>query len=294
MPARLPLIAVSVLGTTALHRDAVEVALSASKMRALLAVLTLERGHDVSVDRIVDALWGLDPPRSVHNTLQSYVVALRHVLDPGRTARTPSGVLVTTGASYRLALPPDAVDAERLVAATEDAAALVAQLPDPWLPLLDRELRPEASEVVQRLRILLHSWRGEPYADLGDLPAAAAERAGLEELRTAALESGLTLGMALGNVPISLADLARVCAERPYNERLAGLRALALARAARQGEALGVLTALRARLIDELGIEPVSELGDVYLAILRSDPAVHLHQPARVRPRDADAQGVPV
>lgn len=268
-------IAVSVLGTTSLHRDGVEVPLPAAKMRALLAVLTLELGHDVSVDRIVDALWGQQPPRSVHNTLQGYVVALRHALDPDRAARTPFGVLVTTGTHYRLALPPSAVDAERLVSATEDAAALVAQLPDPWLPMIDPELRPEALEVVTRLRLLLPSWRGDPYADLGDLPAAVAERARLEEFRTAAFESGLTLGLALGNVSSSLADLARVCAEHPYNERLAGLRALALARAARQAEALGVLAALRKRLIDELGIEPVAELGSVYLAILRSEPAVH-------------------
>jgi len=272
-----------VLGTTVLQRDGLEVALPAAKLRALLAVLTLERGHDVSVDRIVDALWGQEPPRSVHNTLQSYVVALRDALDPGRAARTPTSLLVTTGASYRLAIPAIAVDAERLVAATEDAAALESQLADPWLPVLERGLRPEAYAVVMRLKILLNSWRGEPYADLGDLPAAVAERARLEELRTAALESGLTLGLALGTVPISLADLARVCAERPYKERLAALRALALARAARQGEALGVLTALRTRLIDELGIEPVTELGDVYLAILRSDPAVHAHPPGWLR-----------
>ena len=86
--------------------------LGGRQQRFVLALLALETGHAVSLDRIADALWGDDLPASYVTTIQTYVFRLREVLEPGRAKGGPAHVLVSTpGGGYRLDLPPTAVDA---------------------------------------------------------------------------------------------------------------------------------------------------------------------------------------
>lgn len=79
--------------------------LGPAKCQALLAALALSVGEAVPVSRLVDVVWGEDPPRTADKTLQGYVVRLRK----GLGAET----IVRTGSAYRLNLDPDRIDVAR-------------------------------------------------------------------------------------------------------------------------------------------------------------------------------------
>ena len=82
--------------------------LGAAQQRALLALLVLHRGEAVSVDRLIDELWGERAPATAAKTVQVYVSQLRKALG--------GGVIVTQGRGYRLAVGPEQVDAGRFEA----------------------------------------------------------------------------------------------------------------------------------------------------------------------------------
>src|SRR5215472_17082742 len=77
---------------------------SGPRQLALLAVLLLEGGRVLSRSRLIDELWGDDPPPTAVNTLQVHVAALR---------RTLGGHIQTVGSGYRLDVDPGQLDAGR-------------------------------------------------------------------------------------------------------------------------------------------------------------------------------------
>src|SRR6266487_2592068 len=81
--------------------------------RRLLAALVAHVGQVVSVDTLIDAVWGDAPPRSAVKTVQSYVTRLRDALADDQATRRVRGseAIVTAPPGYRLVAPPDAVDA---------------------------------------------------------------------------------------------------------------------------------------------------------------------------------------
>src|ERR671934_2763608 len=103
---------VSLLGPVAVSLDGEPVALGGQKRRALLATLLLEANRVVSRDRLIDALWGDDPPDTARNTVQVYVSQLRKLL--------PEGMLETAPPGYRLAVEPDTVDLFEFVRLAEE------------------------------------------------------------------------------------------------------------------------------------------------------------------------------
>ena len=110
-----------------------------------------------------------------------------------------------------------------------------------------------------------------------------AERARLEELRSVALEDRAVAALALGDHGTVAAELEALTAAYPLRERLWGLRAVALARAGRQADALDALREVRDVLDAELGLEPSAELRDVSDRGAPAGPRPGLEQPARDR-----------
>jgi predicted ATPase/DNA-binding SARP family transcriptional activator len=221
-------------------------------VRALLARLALSPGRVVSVDALTDALWGEDLPSDAPNAVQIRVSKLRRALV---AAGLPAGVLVTRAPGYQLAVDPEAVDAhrfERLLARARREST--ANDPSAALATLDEALA---------------LWRGAALADVGDAEWADAESTRLDELRLAALEDRLELLLDLGRHAEAVADLERLATLHPLRERLHRLLLLALYRAGRQADALGVYHRLRRRLADELGVDPAPDLQALAEAILR-------------------------
>jgi predicted ATPase len=158
-----------------------------------------------------------------------------------------------SAAGYRLAVTPDDVDAlrfERLVAEGAVAEALAL-------------------------------WRGPALADAGDFAEPFARR--LEELRLDATVTFLTRELDAGRAAARVGELEALVAEHPVHEKLAGLLMRALAATGRQADALAAYEALRARLADELGIDPGPEARAVHLEVLRGEIAAAPASAGRAR-----------
>src|SRR5579872_7096225 len=81
------------------------VALGGANQRALLAMLLVDANRVVSRERLVDGLWGEEPPPTAVASVQVYVSRLRKLLPPGS--------LVTRSPGYLLTVEPDALDVIR-------------------------------------------------------------------------------------------------------------------------------------------------------------------------------------
>jgi DNA-binding SARP family transcriptional activator len=223
--------------------------LGGPRQRALLALLLTNANEVVSVDTLIDALWGARPPRAAANTLQYHVSQLRKLLGSAET-------IITREPGYLIRVEPDELDLfrfEQQVAEAEQAS------PD---------------EAAQLLRDALALWRGPPLADLAGESFAQPEIRRLEEVRLAALEQRLDADLALGHHARLVAELESLVRQHPFRERLRAALMRALYGAGRQAEALNVYRETRQTLVDELGIEPSPALQELERAILRQDPAL--------------------
>jgi predicted ATPase/DNA-binding SARP family transcriptional activator len=246
-----------VLGPLEVRHDGVRLHLGGVRRRAVLARLVLDFGHVVTAERLIDDVWGDDPPATARKTLQKYVSELRQVL--------PEPVLRTATAGYLLDAPPDDCDVvrfERLVVSGDYAAALAV-------------------------------WRGDVLADLPDLGFVLAERARLDELRLSALHGRLQADLAGDRHEAVLAELVDILAAHPLDERFVELQMLALYRSGRQSEALAVFSQLRRRMTEELGVEPGADLRQLQVLILRQDPALELAASPAAIAEDGRAGGLP-
>ena len=239
-----------VLGPIAVD-DGGPVALGGAKPRALLAALLLARGETVPRHELVSALWADAPPANAVQALQVHVHHLRKAIGAQR--------LATHGTGYRLALEPGELDLERAERAL--AAARAA---------LEEE---RAHDAATAAREALDLWRGTSLGDLADEPIAFEGRR-LEELRLALQEALVDAELALGRHDRVLATLDRLITAEPYRERFREQQLLALYRAGRQTDALAAYQAARARLVDDLGLEPGPALKRLHQAVLRQDPSL--------------------
>ncbi|MER7281546.1 BTAD domain-containing putative transcriptional regulator [Dactylosporangium sp. NPDC000244] len=243
------------------------------KQRAVLAMLATQPGRIVSVQRLIDELWADEPPERAIASLQAYVSRLRRALEPGRTARDRSAVLVSRAPGYVLQVPPESVDAARFAAAVEQGG-------DPAV-------------VVKTLTGALELWRGDPLPELGESSLARAERGRLQELRLTAIERHSEALLALGRAPEVVYRTETALAEAPYRERLWGQLMLALYRSGRQADAMAAFTRARHGLAEELGIEPGPALQQLAQEILRQAPNLDSPAPAPIAPTEAVPAPVP-
>jgi predicted ATPase/DNA-binding SARP family transcriptional activator len=234
--------------------------LTGAKERALLGALLIDPGAVVSVDRLVDVLWGNAVPSNPVNALQARVSALRRVLGREVVENRPPG--------YRLAVSPDTVDAvrfARLVAAGERAGT--------------------AHAAIEAYDQALGLWRGTPFADFEYEDFARSEITRLSELRDLAVEHRVDAMLALGRHDETVAELERLVIERPLRERHWGQLMLALYRVGRQADALRAFQEAAQVLGDELGIEPSKELRELEEAILLQDDSLAAPPAAAASPR---------
>ncbi|MEU3018880.1 BTAD domain-containing putative transcriptional regulator [Nocardiopsis sp. NPDC007018] len=238
-----------------------------TKVRALLAVLLVHRGAPVPTDRLIDTLWGDDPPANPSGVLRSKVSQLRRVLRQADPDSADPIVFLRPG--YQLRTPPEALDADRF-------GALFARAHGNGDP------HGRAALLTQALAF----WRGPALADFADEPFAGAEIARLEEQRLTALEEQAEARLELGEHGLLVGELADLVERHPFRERFRAAQMLALYRSGRQGEALDCHRSFRDLLADELGVDPGPDLVALHQAILGQDPGLSLGAPARepVRP----------
>jgi DNA-binding SARP family transcriptional activator len=225
--------------------------LGGPKQRALLALLLVHANEVVSDDRLIDELWGEDPPARARNTVQVYVSQLRKALGPS-LRRAGSGYVIDADAEQL-----DTVRFEQLLLAGQ--AALAAGRPQ---------------DAAATLRQALELWLGAPLGGVGDEQFASIERGRLDQLRATAVEARIDADLALGRHGDLIGELETLVAEHPLRERFRGQLMLACYRSGRQADALEAYRAARETLVEELGIEPGRELQELERAILVQDEAL--------------------
>ncbi len=217
-------------GVTAETSDGRPIDVGPAKSQTLLAALALSPGTAISVTRLVELVWGEDPPRTAEKTLQTYVGTLRQGLG--------NDTLVRAGAAYRLDVAPDAVDVFRFHEALS------------------------AGDIERALQ----TWTGEPLAGL-DAPGLRGVIDGLTEQWLDTTER--SLADTVEHDPAgAVARLTELTTTHPFREGLWALLMTALYQAGRQADALAAFSRARAHLVEELGVEPGPALRDLEASIL--------------------------
>ena len=254
-----PEVEIRVLGPLEVRSNNVSVRLGGRKQRTVLALLAADVGKRVSVDALIDGVWGEEPTTAARSTLQTYVSNLRAAI---------GDVIVRDDGGYRLAADPAQVDAIDFEQAVARACELVENDP---------------AEASQALRAALALWRGNAYADLPGSFALEVEARRLEELRLHAVETRVDAELALGRHADLTAELEVLCEEFPVHERFRGQHMLALYRCGRQAEALRAYQKTRTYLAEELGLEPSPQLQELERQILNQDASLLLEPDLQVQ-----------
>ncbi|MEU4403618.1 BTAD domain-containing putative transcriptional regulator [Streptosporangium sp. NPDC023963] len=261
-----------VLGPLAVWTTSGEpVAIPGLKVRTLLADLLVHEGRPVPADRLIDDLWGDDPPGNPAAALSAKVSQLRRVLEDAEPGCRD--LVVRHPAGYVVRADTDVAGFLRLL----DEAALAGD--------------PSARAAL--LADALASWRGPAFADFGDEPFARPAIARLEERRLTAQEDRAEVRLELGDHVRLAGELGDLLAAHPLRERLRAAHMRALYRSGRQSEALDSYEELRVLLADELGLDPGTDLVALHRAVLTRDPSLAAPGVLPIRP-DRPGGNLPV
>jgi DNA-binding SARP family transcriptional activator/tetratricopeptide (TPR) repeat protein len=246
-------VAFRVLGPIMAAVDGQPVDLGPPKRRLLLALLLLECGRPVPVDRLVDLAWE-EPPPAARRVVFAHVARLRKAL---AGAERHGVALLSTPPGYTLRAAPEQVDAQLFRQLVAEAATLE-----------------DAAVRAKLLREALALWRGPALEDLAGGARAQRLARGLEDARLTALEDRIEADLAAGRHAGLVGELSELVDAHPLRERLVGHLMLALYRGGNASAALDAYRRARADLATELGLDPGPELAALHEAILRRDPTL--------------------
>ncbi|WP_432990111.1 BTAD domain-containing putative transcriptional regulator [Dactylosporangium sp. CA-233914] len=258
----------SVLGPVRVWRDGVELDAGPPQQRVLLAVLLVGAPLPVPLDDLIDALWRGDPPDSARNVVRRYVGMLRRVFEPELPSRAIGRWLRPAAGGYRLDVEEGQVDLLRfrgLAAMSRTAAG-----------------ENRADEAVAALLDALALWRDRrPPADLDHLrdyaPLGAIEQEYFDLTREAA-----ALAVRFGISELVLQTVRSAALQAPHDESLQAGLIQTLAAAGQRAEALAHFETVRARLADELGIEPGPHLRAAFDAASEEPGQPSVARPAQL------------
>jgi DNA-binding SARP family transcriptional activator len=245
-----------ILGPVEVLEEGRPLPLASGRQRALLGVLLLHANEVLPRERLIEELWGAEPPDSAVKALQVHVSQLRKTLGREGAARR----LRTRGRGYEFDVEPDQVDLHKFERLVEEGRKAQAA--------------GDRAQAAAMLREALALWRGAPFADVPAQAFARPELARLEELRLAVLEERIDADLVIGRHADVVPELEGLVTRYPLRERLRAQLMLALYRCGRQAEALETYQEGRRALVEEVGLEPGRELRELEQAILRQDPAL--------------------
>jgi predicted ATPase/DNA-binding SARP family transcriptional activator len=242
-----PLVQVCILGPLEVRRAGQPCLIGSPLQRRLLTALTIAGGTTLTVEQLIDQLWEADPPPAARNSLQSHVARLRACIGNDTILTRPPG--------YALDVAAIEIDARRFEAAVEQARSLLAGDP---------------SAAARLLTAALAEWRGAAHAEFAeDLARADALR--LENLRIDARGLLGTAYLRSGDHPAAVDTMLHLQGDVPLREDVAIAAARTLHTVERTTDALELLRAYRARLDDELGLDPGETVAEVERQLLRGE-----------------------
>lgn len=235
-----------------------QVEIRGTSQRTLLAALLAAANKPLSVDALVEELWGADPPAKVENALQAHVSRLRRKLhcDGATTSVNLSGL----PSGYRLMVPEEDVDATVFTWVLKEVRSQ---------PNMD------ATTAIAKLRSAVALWRGPVFGGPLGGPICQAAAARHEAARSNAIELLFDLELRCGRHTEVIPELSELVESPSLNERFCEQLMVALYRSGRQTEALEVYRRMRTRMDVNLGVEPSPTLRNHERAILAHDPALY-------------------
>jgi DNA-binding SARP family transcriptional activator/class 3 adenylate cyclase/energy-coupling factor transporter ATP-binding protein EcfA2 len=244
------------------------VPLGGARQRLVLAGLVANANTVVSSDRLIDIVWGDEPPSTALSTLQKYVHRLRASFGDRIQTRPPGYVIrVDIGES----------DASRFESLLADATRLTTA--------------GELNDAIATFDAALGLWRGPVWAEFADFDFTRAEVARLDGLRATAIEDRMEVALAAGRHAEVIGDLQATVARYPLRERPRSQLMLALYRSGRQVEAVRAYDAFRRYLGEEVGLEPSASLAHLADAVLLQKPELDWAPPPGARGRPALPSG---
>jgi DNA-binding SARP family transcriptional activator/Flp pilus assembly protein TadD len=249
----------AVLGPVRAWRDEAELDLGHPKQRAVLAALLVREGAQMTLEELIDGVWGDRAPATSAQVIRSYIYQLRLILGrdgPGRIRSAGGGYVLEPGPQFDLARFAELASLARQARRDGDPAAAAARFAEG-----------------------LALWAGTALAGIPG-PYAAAQRTRLNELRLSVQEEHLAATVDLGSYDQAATELSVLVAGHPLRERLRELQMHALYGAGRQAEALDAFRQAARLLRDELGIDPGPGLRAMHERILSTDSALLRPVPA--------------
>ena len=269
-----------VLGPLLVRSGGHEIVVRQGRQRTVLAVLLLNADRVVSVERLIDTLWGESPPPSADVAVRNYVMRLRRDLGPVKKR------VVTQSPGYLMRVGPGEFDVTRFEALLESARS--AGKSGSW------------ALAAERAAAALALWRGDPLCDVASDALDRAETQRLTELRLQAVELRIDADLYLGRHAQVVAELERLIAAEPLRESLRAQLMLALYRSGRQGDSLAAYQRARDDIVGLLAVEPDEALRDLHCKILAGDrslvldaPTTGIQSPARQAPAVVAGRTVP-
>jgi DNA-binding SARP family transcriptional activator/DNA-binding CsgD family transcriptional regulator/tetratricopeptide (TPR) repeat protein len=257
-----------VLGTLEVSHQGRAIDVRGPLPRRLLALLALTPGREVSADRLVDGLWGQEPPPGAAATLQSHVARLRRDLGVPDVVRTGRH-------GYVLDVLPGDIDSVVLEQdVTRGSTALLEGRLDDASAILEDALR---------------RWRGRPYAEFSGCEPLEVESERLGALRLDALEQRISADLGRPGVTPPVAELEALVRWHPMRESFWALLMCAQYRSGRQADALASYQRARRTLADELGIDPGPQLQELEQLVLAQDPSMDMPGISTFLPRGTAA-----
>jgi DNA-binding SARP family transcriptional activator len=247
----------SLLGPVRAQRGPVELDAGPGQQRAILALLLVRANRLVTVDGMIELLWGQDPPGSSVNIIHKYIGCIRRLLEPGLEARASGRWLTRHGQAYRLAADENTSDLIAFRRMVKDARSAQA------------EGRPAAA--LDLLLEALGLWRGACGEDLR-LPGRNRDYfAAVDQEHAAAVTRAADAALASAQPLRILALLMQAALDEPLNESLQARLMLVLASSGQQASALSHYEEVRKRLSDELGVNPGAEMRAAHSRVLRQE-----------------------
>ncbi|HVV23397.1 MAG TPA: BTAD domain-containing putative transcriptional regulator, partial [Pseudonocardiaceae bacterium] len=256
----------TVLGPVQVVVDDEVVPIGSPGARALLLLLVLYANQVVSIERIIDGLWGEDPPATARTIVHGYVSRLRRVLDTA----DGSARLLTRSPGYELRVDEARVDLFRA------------------RRLLDASRGQPSERRADLLRSAAALWRGPVPVN----PPTEAVAIELGELRLVVIEERIEADLELGRHAELIGELRILVREHPFDEVLIGQLIRALYRSGQRADALECYRTFQRRVADELGIDPGPALRELHESLLRDDPTLSQPPPAPVRPAATEPPSV--
>lgn len=234
----------NVLGGIHLMVEGRPVVVARPQVRMLLAIFAESGEKPVTADRLIDHVWGDRPPQDPSASLRVALSRLRTTLGPC------SDALVSLPAGYLLRADTDVAMFETLRRSA-----------------LDRD---SPQEKVGLLRQADQLWTGdEPFGEFSDRPLLNEASVRLQLSRQQAKVSLASALREAGQAAEGLALVQQLHQADLGNEELTAMAALCLGDLGRKGAALGVISATRTHLRNELGVEPSAALAELEVEFLR-------------------------